>query len=69
MKKYLRHIAIFILMGFMVFAHAATIRGVVTDAETNEPMAGVNIILRGTYYGAASGMDGSYTITQIRRGK
>ena len=68
MNKYLRYIAVFILMSFSVFAHAATIRGVVTDAETKEPMAGVNIILRGTYYGAATTMDGSYTVTGMGEG-
>jgi len=68
MKKYLRHIAVFILISFTVFAHAATIRGVVTDAETKEPMPGVNIILRGTYYGAATTIDGSFTVTGMGEG-
>ncbi|MDZ7821833.1 MAG: TonB-dependent receptor [Candidatus Marinimicrobia bacterium] len=47
---------------------AAALRGVVTDADTGEPLVGVNVILRGTYYGAATAADGSYTISGMGPG-
>jgi len=37
--------------------------GKVTDAETGEPMPGVNIIVKGTTYGAMTNIDGNYTIS------
>jgi outer membrane receptor protein involved in Fe transport len=68
MKKLIKFISLLTLLCLFTTAFAATIRGVVTDAETKEPMAGVNIILKGTYYGAATSMDGSYTITGMGPG-
>lgn len=32
----------------------ATLKGVVTDASTNEPMIGVNVVIQGTTLGAAT---------------
>ena len=46
----------------------ATIQGVVRDGETDEPLPGVNVIIKGTYYGAASASDGKYIITGISPG-
>ncbi|MCF7833417.1 MAG: TonB-dependent receptor [Candidatus Marinimicrobia bacterium] len=68
MKKLKISIKIICLLILAINAFGATIRGVVTDAETKEPMAGVNIILKGTYYGAATSMDGSYLITGMGSG-
>ncbi len=68
MKRILKHVLVLCLAAAALFAQKATLRGVVTDAATGEPMAGVNIILRGTYYGAATGMDGSYTVTGMGPG-
>lgn len=46
----------------------AKISGVVTDAETGEPLPGANVIIQGTSFGAATDADGEYTILQIQPG-
>ncbi len=44
-------------------AMAQTVTGVVTDAETNEPLIGVTVLEKGTSNGAATDIDGSYSVT------
>lgn len=39
-----------------------TVTGVVTDAATNAPLPGVNIILQGTSHGTATNIDGEYSL-------
>ena len=46
-----------------------SLRGTVTDADTGEPLPGVNIIISGTSRGAATNFDGEYAITGIRTGE
>ncbi|GJQ62968.1 MAG: hypothetical protein SCALA702_20210 [Melioribacteraceae bacterium] len=45
------------------------IAGTITDATTGEPLIGVNVILEGTSYGAATDLEGYYTILNIPPGK
>ena len=40
----------------------------VTDANTGEQLPGVNIILKGTYYGAATSIEGKFRIENIVAG-
>lgn len=40
-----------------------TVSGVVTDAETNEPLIAVGIVQQGTTNGVISGVDGDFTIS------
>lgn len=42
--------------------------GKIIDAADNEPLIGVNILLKGTYYGAASDVNGNFTISGITPG-
>ena len=39
-----------------------TVSGIVTSAEDQEPLIGVNIVVKGTTMGTVSDIDGSYTI-------
>lgn len=39
-----------------------TVSGIVTEAETGKPVAGVNILQQGTDNGVVTGLDGSFTI-------
>ena len=39
-----------------------TVRGTVTDQDTDEPLPGVNILLKGTTNGTVTDVDGNYTI-------
>ncbi|MCK4813952.1 MAG: carboxypeptidase-like regulatory domain-containing protein, partial [Candidatus Marinimicrobia bacterium] len=68
MRHILKYIFVFCMITATLFAQSASIRGVITDAETGEAMIGVNIVLRGTYYGAATSLDGSYIITGMGPG-
>ncbi len=46
------------------------ISGIVKDAQSGEPLIGCNIIVEGSdYLGAATGVDGSYTIIGVPPGK
>jgi outer membrane receptor protein involved in Fe transport len=45
------------------------ITGTVKDAQSGEPLIGVNVFLQGTSLGAATGVDGSYVILNIPPGK
>ncbi len=44
------------------------IRGRVLSQDTNEPLIGANVLIIGTNLGAATGVDGSYIVLNIRPG-
>ncbi|MEW5798285.1 MAG: TonB-dependent receptor [Bacteroidota bacterium] len=44
------------------------IKGTVTDSQTNEPLVGVNVVVRGTPYGAVSDFEGTVFILNIPPG-
>ena len=48
--------------------HQGKITGVVRDAGSGEPLIGANVLLKGTYYGAATDIEGRYTIININPG-
>ncbi len=60
-----------IVLGFSSHLFAGTtgkIAGKVIDTETAQPLPGVTVIIEGTSMGAATGLDGSYTILNIPPG-
>jgi len=61
-----RHCALMLLVllsGLSGFAQQGyRLTGVIRDAVTGETLIGVNIVIKGTYEGATSGLDGSYKI-------
>jgi len=60
----------FLLFGSQLIFAGTTgkIVGTVTDAETGEPLIGANVMVVGTPFGVATGIDGSYYILQIPPG-
>lgn len=54
----------------LLWAQSSTgrIEGTITD-ESGEPLPGVNVIVRGTTFGAATDIDGNYVIKGIRPGE
>lgn len=46
----------------MNFVQQLTVKGMVTDGTTQEPIPGVNIIIEGTTNGAVTNIDGKYSI-------
>lgn len=59
---------LFLLFGNSVFAASGSISGTVTDKRTGSPIAGVNIIVKGTYYGCAADVDGSFRLPNVTSG-
>ena len=69
--KFARVLLIAIVLGVSGSLFAGTtgkIAGRVTDAETGQPLPGVSVTIEGTSMGAATNLDGSYTILNIPPG-
>jgi len=49
--------------------NTGTLKGTITDEETGETLPGVNVIIRGTTFGASTDLDGNYEIRNIRTGE
>lgn len=62
--------AVFLIAGIGTSALAQTgkIAGQVTDAETGEPLPGVNVIVEGEQMGATTNQNGQYTILNVAPG-
>jgi outer membrane receptor protein involved in Fe transport len=72
MKKHLDSLIIILLLTFCVTVHGkdkAAIRGLIVDKTNDEPLAGVNVIIKGTYYGASSDREGFYIIPEVEPGE
>ncbi|MBI5645954.1 MAG: TonB-dependent receptor [Ignavibacteriae bacterium] len=52
-----------------LYAQKGSITGTVRDAKTGEALIGVNLLVKGTYYGASTKVDGSYTIRDMNPGQ
>ena len=50
-------------------AQTKTITGFVIDASTNEGLAGVNVVVKGTSIGAITRADGSFTMNNVSQGQ
>ena len=60
--------AVVLFYGTPSFAALGKIAGTVTDASTGEPLPGVNVQIEGTDMGAATNLDGQYTIINVPPG-
>ncbi|MBI3195658.1 MAG: TonB-dependent receptor [Ignavibacteriae bacterium] len=62
----------FVLLSCMIETASAqnkgTIAGTVVDSKNKEPLPSVNVMVKGTYYGAATDFDGKFTITNVNPG-
>jgi outer membrane receptor protein involved in Fe transport len=68
--KFLYYLIFSLMITSVVFCQqTGGLTGVVTDAASNEPLPGVNVILKGTYHGAATDINGVFKITGINPGK
>ena len=68
-KKFLLSILLVLIPTLVFSGVVGKIAGTVKDAQTGEPLIGVNIVLEGTYQGAASNLNGEYFIINIQPGK
>ena len=60
MKKMLITIALLLCIGSLFAQQTGNIEGVIVDSKTGEKLPGVNIILKGTYYRAATDINGKF---------
>ncbi len=60
----------FILLFNLIVSAQGTgnLSGTITDAANGDALIGVNVILKGTYYGAATDIDGHFHINSINEG-
>ena len=66
---------VFKLLAFLVLVSSISfagttgkITGKVVDQETGEPVVGANVVVEGTYLGAAADLDGFYSISNVPPG-
>jgi TonB-dependent receptor len=73
LARYATHFTLFsmkkliTIIGLLItqFAFGATIKGIVKDAATGEPLVGATIVLKDTKFGSAAGLDGSFEIKNV----
>jgi iron complex outermembrane receptor protein len=66
MKKLLQFLLLIGLVTTVSYGYGQseqTIQGTVTDVETNEPLPGVNVVIKGTVQGVVSDVDGKFSLT------
>ena len=59
----------FILTLPLIAGTTGKIKGKITDKNTEEPIFGANIVIEGTYFGAAADDEGDYYINNIPPGR
>ncbi|MDZ7363013.1 MAG: SusC/RagA family TonB-linked outer membrane protein [candidate division KSB1 bacterium] len=57
-----------LLVANLAFAQRGTIAGKVTDAKSGQGLPGANVLVQGLDYGAATNVDGEFTITGVPAG-
>jgi outer membrane receptor protein involved in Fe transport len=72
MKRLITHILTILVLCISAVAQdieKGKVAGAVVDARTGEPLAGVNVEVKGTYMGAATDLDGQFLITNVSPGQ
>ncbi|MDE6117278.1 MAG: carboxypeptidase-like regulatory domain-containing protein, partial [Duncaniella sp.] len=57
-------VALFAVLSISVFAQGKTVSGTVTDKD-GEPVVGCSVLIKGTSFGAATDLDGNYTLKNV----
>lgn len=58
-----------LLLASLSYASTGKIAGLVTDAQTGEPLVGVNVQIEGQFLGAATDLEGQYFILNVPPGR
>ena len=61
-------LALFLLTGNLIFAQNGSVEGTITDANTNQPLIGVSVTIKGGGKGTSSDLKGYYSIKNIKPG-
>jgi TonB-linked SusC/RagA family outer membrane protein len=64
----LRTFFVFFFIGSLVFSQNGKATGVVLDQNLNEPLAGANVVLKGTSNGTITDFDGNFELSNIAIG-
>ena len=68
-NRILGFVLIFCCVALLSAKERGALRGLISDQSNGEALVGVNVIIKGTYYGASSDLDGYYNITDIEEGE
>ena len=68
MKNLIKNFFIVTLSTFAFSQTTGKISGIIKDADSNEPLIAANVMVQGTAFGAATDLDGSYYIINIKPG-
>ena len=68
MKRKITILFFLLLMPVMLYAATGKLKGKVTDLQTGEPLIGVNVLVVGTNFGAATDVNGEYSINFLDPG-
>jgi len=68
-KFFLLSMMLLFIMVVQQSAQTSNLRGVVLDSQTNDPLPGANVILKGTSIGAATDMEGKFLLRNIPPGE
>ena len=63
---YKKLLFLLLLLPFSVLAQ--TVEGVVVDSKSNQPLPGVNVVVKGTSNGVSTDLDGKFKIAKIKNG-
>jgi outer membrane receptor protein involved in Fe transport len=68
---FMQRIIIFVFFSFLSYSYcfSSTIRGKVTDTHTGEALIGASVQVEGLHKAVLSGLDGSYIIKNVPKGK
>jgi len=69
LRSFLGLFIVALLMPCMLWSATGKIRGIVTDAETGDPLLGANIMVPGTVMGTATDENGEFIILNVPVGK
>ncbi|HKK12530.1 MAG TPA: carboxypeptidase-like regulatory domain-containing protein, partial [Flavobacteriaceae bacterium] len=56
---------LFLLFTSFLFSQNIEVKGVVTDQNNDEPLPGVNIIIKGTAKGTSTDFDGNFVLSDV----
>src|SRR5699024_3817644 len=64
-RKLLLSVVAVLFTSGLAFAQSGTLTGTVTDAETGDPIPGVNVFIPDLQKGSATDTEGNFTITNL----
>ncbi|MHA3789810.1 SusC/RagA family TonB-linked outer membrane protein, partial [Flavobacterium hauense] len=64
---YTKLLLLLLLLPFTALAQS-TLKGIVSDAASGQPIPGANVIVEGTSNGTSTDMDGNFTLTNVKSG-